>query len=502
MSTAANQRFLTYKEKVRIEKIVRTLQKKVWIYAGRPRGIAIKDLFSPERIAKFLGYYYDEKESVNDPLDPKNTETAGIIDSRNKTILISYQFSTVVRLFTAAHEIGHAVLHPNGVYHRDKPKNGSIKYHRDIKEQEADYFAACLLMPRKTVLSYFENNFGRLPLAINTSTAFSLNPANPDSILNTKRGDVEKYISSVTRYNSKKFDSLSEAFGVSPYAMSYRLEELKVISYIEVKKTSVTKTTQALTTTKSQKKNHDSPEPLVKIGNLMSGAQLVQKRGGNACTWQGYLEYSDGTHSPAYVKDIKKEQVAKELLLAVIAKEIGLPITQACLVSVSPNKLPNNTARKFIFGLEDARALPISNRITLGKKIANWPLFLLCAVFDSWIGNDDRLPSNLLFNEKDGFYLIDHGDALKKPITKDTVTKNNLILYYKESTNLNPQLLLNHLIEESHILKNIDFNKVKREIISSNGVVRSQHIDPFIDLLKKRLERLPDILNTQVNHTK
>lgn len=55
------------------------------------------------------------------------------------------------RRFTIAHELAHFVLHRNGnqlYVHRDMTNEGSFK---NSIEQEADYFAANLLMPENLI---------------------------------------------------------------------------------------------------------------------------------------------------------------------------------------------------------------------------------------------------------------------------------------------------------------------------------------------------------------
>lgn len=58
-------------------------------------------------------------------------------------------------IFTLAHEIGHAILHMGEV--NSFVDNGSTlsDYITDEKEQEANYFAACLLMPEDAIVKFF-----------------------------------------------------------------------------------------------------------------------------------------------------------------------------------------------------------------------------------------------------------------------------------------------------------------------------------------------------------
>ena len=75
--------------------------------------------------------------------DTETKNISGAVDRHNKKIYINEEDSAQRRLFTAAHEIGHLRLHP----HNDHVDYRGTFINHDIKEKEADFFAACLLMP-------------------------------------------------------------------------------------------------------------------------------------------------------------------------------------------------------------------------------------------------------------------------------------------------------------------------------------------------------------------
>ncbi len=85
----------------------------------------------------------------------------------NQFISVNLADSAVRRRFTIAHELAHFVLHRNGskLYaHRDFSGDGAVK---SRMEQEANYFAANVLMPEKLVRENVEDIragvWGRLP---------------------------------------------------------------------------------------------------------------------------------------------------------------------------------------------------------------------------------------------------------------------------------------------------------------------------------------------------
>ncbi|ASQ30232.1 DUF955 domain protein [Campylobacter avium LMG 24591] len=114
-------------------------------------------------------------------------DVSGEIFYKEKKIFIEQTDYITRQVFSVAHELGHYILHNDGTSHiskRDTTSSQGI----DIKEIEANFFAANLLMPQDEVL--------RL-----TGLKFTL-------------------------------DSMASYFNVSPLAMQYRLEKLGISAYV------------------------------------------------------------------------------------------------------------------------------------------------------------------------------------------------------------------------------------------------------------------------------
>lgn len=119
--------------------------------------------------------------------DQNTKEISGLLDKNKKIVYLNADDSSARQNFTLAHELAHYFLDHNpdeyGVYKR----NSLYSEKKPEKEQEADLFAAELLMP-KSMIVRAQKDYG---LSDNDSTA------------------------------------LSTLFGVSPPAMKYRLRSLK-----------------------------------------------------------------------------------------------------------------------------------------------------------------------------------------------------------------------------------------------------------------------------------
>lgn len=223
-------------DKQAIEKETRRLQTEIW---GRravryPLGVpGIPTVFDPRNVADHCELFFE----VRDKLETDYTgggEAAGLWQRDRSTILVSRRFSFEVQRFTAAHEIGHFILHPEvggRTLHREMPINGPSRKRPQL-EQEADHFAACLLMPRKAVTSEFEARFtSKQPMVLTETIAFHLR-ADPSVLFSQPRGSLlfAEAVAKAQQFDRKRFQSLAEFFGVSVRAMAIRLEELGLVA--------------------------------------------------------------------------------------------------------------------------------------------------------------------------------------------------------------------------------------------------------------------------------
>lgn len=88
----------------------------------------------------------------------ENYDIAGSYNRSQRTIYISESAPYQRNAFTVAHELGHFFLHenkPNEIFYRLEAD--MIKTQEDdLQEAEANWFAASLLMPRETMIKYYQ----------------------------------------------------------------------------------------------------------------------------------------------------------------------------------------------------------------------------------------------------------------------------------------------------------------------------------------------------------
>ncbi len=220
-----------------IAALVRELHSLLWrsrraLFPDR-RHVDPLELLDPILTLRFLGFECNLVESLGQyALEGQNVEVAGTVDASGRSVEVSRQFEPPVRKFTAAHELGHAILHPAQALHRDRAFDGTqLRDPRDRTEWEADVFATYFLMPDKLVRARFEALFRTSEFVLNEETAFALNAGDIEELraryIETRH--LSRLLAKTTYYDGCHFDSLAQQFGVSFEAMAIRLEELRLI---------------------------------------------------------------------------------------------------------------------------------------------------------------------------------------------------------------------------------------------------------------------------------
>jgi Zn-dependent peptidase ImmA (M78 family) len=158
---------------------------------------------------------------------------AGLIDRQANKIAISMAYPEQVQRFTGAHEVGHFMLHEGQIMLRDRPLDGSANAgHRSDIEREADYFAACILMPPNLLTAHFEAQFGRKgAFKFTETTSFHLCHNDPDSLQYASQGSLgrEFALARCESFGGRRMNSLAKQFRVSDSAMALRIKELGLV---------------------------------------------------------------------------------------------------------------------------------------------------------------------------------------------------------------------------------------------------------------------------------
>lgn len=223
----------------KIERLARNVQADLWKNRHKlwPDGVPEDpvDLLDPAVAIKYFGYDYELAEYLGDFVTAgKTAATAGLIDRTSRRISIARRFPCDMRRFTAAHELGHMLMHREAVMHRDQPIDGSslTSTHLPPMEKEANKFASYFLMPEKLVRVRFSAIFGEGVFELNYSTAFALDPVDPHGLIAKSDSPLAlaRVLAKSERYMGQRMPSLVEQFRVSVKAMAIRLTELGLVS--------------------------------------------------------------------------------------------------------------------------------------------------------------------------------------------------------------------------------------------------------------------------------
>ena len=105
---------------------------------------------------------------------------------------------------------------------------------RSPEEKEADFFAACFLMPAKLVIDRFKKQFlcGD-KLYFDDTVAYHVDANNIESLKDATADSLERELglARCQRFNGVRIISLAEQFGVSDSAMALRFKELGLVRW-------------------------------------------------------------------------------------------------------------------------------------------------------------------------------------------------------------------------------------------------------------------------------
>ena len=212
----------------KIERITVRLQNKIWQNRETLCGKKNVDpvMVTDVRLAfDAIGYRFESQSSLGATF---STDIAGYIDAENKFAAISEAFPIPVQKFTAAHEIGHAILHEANGLHRERPNEGSLKKDRHRQETEADLFASMFLMPKKLIRREFLKRFATEKFELTDDSRYGLFGTNQQS-KSLHRRDLSMALAGASRYHNQSFSPLTDFFGLTRTAVAIRLEQAGLV---------------------------------------------------------------------------------------------------------------------------------------------------------------------------------------------------------------------------------------------------------------------------------
>ena len=224
---------------IELEELVRRLQNTLWlqrdnIWKHNPPENPIELLQPDVVLKKVMNYTYFESDTLGVyEHNGELFEIAGLINKNQNLVQISRNFPVVIKNFTAAHELGHALLHQQTELHRDRPIDGSVNTPRSLEEMQADKFATYFLMPQRLLKEFFSLIFQMPKFVINEATVLAVRGGSV-GVFRRKCHNIRglaRFLASADYYAGKSFKPLSKIFNVSIETMAIRLEELSLLEF-------------------------------------------------------------------------------------------------------------------------------------------------------------------------------------------------------------------------------------------------------------------------------
>lgn len=224
-----------------------------------------------------------------------------------------------------------------------------------------------------------------------------------------------------------------------------------------------------------------STAPYGRLATVLKGAKPFKNNNVND-TFRGQILLADQTVRSAIIKDLDPQQLANELMVAALARELSLPVpdcflclapTDAMAATKGPAASPN---ARLVFASADMDTPPVaqlyagSSQGAVRARLAQWKKVPELYGFDSWIANVDRHHNNLLFDGADTVWMIDHGHCFTGPKWKSadldgSKAYNNKLGHWltPAMTTTRRQEVLNAVKGMQALLVAVDVGKLKQE---------------------------------------
>ena len=214
--------------------------------------------------------------------------------------------------------------------------------------------------------------------------------------------------------------------------------------------------------------------------------------------------WTDRGRTPAYLKLLRIEDVAREALCATLAQELRLPIFQAYYVYVDPSYVDSRVIgndQNTAFGLRKDPYCPMFaiRNANLESLLQQWPDAMNCAVFDEWIFNSDRLPNNLIFDSTRVYWLIDHDEALPNHASPTAPANSSLLRVLSGPKSEHERWRMrNQAMQRVHQFEQIEWDRVL-DLLRPNDLPGSEsHYVRYINFLRDRIPAMHDIITASI----
>lgn len=235
----------------------------------------------------------------------------------------------------------------------------------------------------------------------------------------------------------------------------------------------------------------------IQMATLRSPIQRIEL-GGSHVIFVGRVETASRGLVDAVLKVVPNYELVREVLCALLAQAIDLPVCAPMVVLAPANTRATGTS-EFLFGTPlNQSARKFADTDDAWARILAWPFVKRAMAFDEWSANPDRHPKNFLFESARGLRLIDHGEALRLGTLPGTSVRN--VVADRALSEL-------HKTQREALGAQIKFECASFSSVQSYQILAAGHVDAWggremmsecLRLLHDRLVELPTLIDRRV----
>lgn len=200
-------------------------------------------------------------------------------------------------------------------------------------------------------------------------------------------------------------------------------------------------------------------------------------------------------------KRIPRYELIREIVCNLVAQAVGLPVPECYIVEYEQAQSEIiSTVDHYWFATHFTGASSYSRAVrsnfTQSVDVTKWAHFMSSIGFDTWIGNQDRTMTNLLFEGRNRYSLIDHGEALPQGMLPKSEYRNKFaeicIARYEQ---VSRDKLAEKVKQKIGHFANVDFTQIAIAGLP-DGWSGNPEFWNCCKLLRDRIEYLPQLIET------
>jgi len=259
-------------------------------------------------------------------------------------------------------------------------------------------------------------------------------------------------------------------------------------------------------------------DPVLRIGRLSAckGILFQDSKKDTHPIYEAQAEVNGEVHDIA-LKIMQPRPTINECVANLVGRHLGLNVLDPFLVVCTPELMAaaglNIKAKGIFFAtrltkLKTMNDNPEANRFDFWQTELKTKWFQETFVFDTLIGNEDRLMKNVFFTEQEGkdkFILLDHQICLLsliwKPETLNNIKNKNGNNVLSQWLSLCPVKVLDEIMQTARDWQGCIKPDVLRPlaILAKFGLINMEDLATIYEFLAWRADNLPDLVMKQIN---